>query len=89
MVPPKDHNTNELCDTCKFSHGEMMRRLGVALETAAGEPYAIVGSSPEIMVRVEGDRLVFDDPGPNGEETAPIANLYARFGSGRPNRFPA
>jgi succinyl-diaminopimelate desuccinylase len=30
-------------------------------------------------------RLVFDDPGPNGEETAPIANLYARFGSGRPN----
>jgi succinyl-diaminopimelate desuccinylase len=30
-------------------------------------------------------RLVFHDPGPNGEETAPIANLYARFGSGRPN----
>src|SRR3954471_18463467 len=30
-------------------------------------------------------RLVFDDPGPNGEETAPIANLYARFGEGRPN----
>src|SRR6059058_5895186 len=30
-------------------------------------------------------RLVFDDPGPNGEKTAPIANLYARFGSGRPN----
>ena len=30
-------------------------------------------------------RLVFDDPGPNGEETAPIANLYARFGQGRPN----
>src|SRR4051794_13530 len=30
-------------------------------------------------------RLVFDDPGPNGEETAPIANLYARLGEGRPN----
>ena len=30
-------------------------------------------------------RLVFDDPGPNGEKTAPIANLYARFGEGRPN----
>ena len=30
-------------------------------------------------------RLVFDDPGPDGEETAPIANLYARFGDGRPN----
>ena len=30
-------------------------------------------------------RLVFDDPGPNGEPTAPIANLYARWGSGRPN----
>lgn len=30
-------------------------------------------------------RLVFDDPGPNGEETAPIANLYARIGTGRPN----
>ena len=30
-------------------------------------------------------RLVFDDPGPNGEPTAPIANLYARFGEGRPN----
>jgi succinyl-diaminopimelate desuccinylase len=30
-------------------------------------------------------RLVFDDPGPNGENTAPIANLYARFGDGRPN----
>ena len=30
-------------------------------------------------------RLVFDDPGPNGEETAPIANLYARLGTGRPN----
>lgn len=29
--------------------------------------------------------LVFNDPGPNGEETAPIANLYARFGEGRPN----
>ena len=30
-------------------------------------------------------RLVFDDRGPNGEETAPIANLYARFGTGRPH----
>jgi len=30
-------------------------------------------------------RLVFNDPGPNGEETAPVANLYARFGEGRPN----
>ena len=30
-------------------------------------------------------RLVFDDPGPDGEKTAPIANLYARRGSGRPN----
>src|SRR6266700_250496 len=30
-------------------------------------------------------RLVFDDPGPDGAETAPIANLYARFGSGAPN----
>jgi succinyl-diaminopimelate desuccinylase len=30
-------------------------------------------------------RLVFDDSGPNGEETAPVANLYARFGEGRPN----
>jgi succinyl-diaminopimelate desuccinylase len=30
-------------------------------------------------------RLVFDGPGPNGEETAPITNLYARFGEGRPN----
>ena len=30
-------------------------------------------------------RLVFHDPGPNGEETAPIANLYARLGTGRPN----
>ncbi|MGE0259046.1 MAG: succinyl-diaminopimelate desuccinylase [Alphaproteobacteria bacterium] len=30
-------------------------------------------------------RLVFDDPGPDGEATAPIANLYARFGDGRPN----
>jgi succinyl-diaminopimelate desuccinylase len=30
-------------------------------------------------------RLVFDDPGPNGAKTEPIANLYARRGSGRPN----
>ena len=30
-------------------------------------------------------RLVFGDPGPNGEKTAPVANLYARFGEGRPN----
>jgi succinyl-diaminopimelate desuccinylase len=30
-------------------------------------------------------RLVFDDPGPNGEKTGPIANLYARLGTGRPN----
>src|SRR5205814_10358333 len=30
-------------------------------------------------------RLVFDDPGPNGEVTEPIANLYARYGTGRPN----
>ena len=30
-------------------------------------------------------RLVFNDPGPNGEATAAIANLYARCGSGRPN----
>jgi len=30
-------------------------------------------------------RLVFDDPAPDGEKTAPIANLYARFGTGRPN----
>src|SRR5690348_3707250 len=30
-------------------------------------------------------RLVFDDAGPNGEPTAPIVNLYARYGNGRPN----
>ena len=30
-------------------------------------------------------RLVFDDPGPRGEDADPIANLYARIGSGRPN----
>jgi succinyl-diaminopimelate desuccinylase len=30
-------------------------------------------------------RLVFDDPGPDGDKTAAIANLYARFGEGRPN----
>jgi succinyl-diaminopimelate desuccinylase len=30
-------------------------------------------------------RLVFDDPGPTGEASAPIANLYARFGTRRPN----
>jgi succinyl-diaminopimelate desuccinylase len=30
-------------------------------------------------------RLVFDDPGPDGEASAPIANLYARLGTGRPN----
>ena len=30
-------------------------------------------------------RLVFEEPGPNGEKTAPIANLYARRGIGRPN----
>jgi succinyl-diaminopimelate desuccinylase len=30
-------------------------------------------------------RLVFDDPGPDGGKTAPIANLYARYGTGRPN----
>src|SRR5207302_10526552 len=30
-------------------------------------------------------RLVFDDPGPDGVQSAPIANLYARFGTGRPN----
>src|SRR4051794_41448717 len=30
-------------------------------------------------------RLVFDDPRPNGEENAPVANLYARVGEGRPH----
>ena len=30
-------------------------------------------------------RLVFDDPAPNGDAAAPIVNLYARYGSGRPN----
>ena len=30
-------------------------------------------------------RLVFDDPGPDGAASAPIANLYARLGTGRPN----
>src|SRR3569832_53738 len=30
-------------------------------------------------------KLVCVGPGPNGEQTAPIANLYARFGEGRPN----
>jgi succinyl-diaminopimelate desuccinylase len=30
-------------------------------------------------------RLTFDDPGPNGEKADPIANLYARKGTGRPN----
>src|SRR5258707_10720734 len=30
-------------------------------------------------------RLVFGDPGPNGEKTEPIHNLYARWGTGRPN----
>jgi succinyl-diaminopimelate desuccinylase len=32
----------------------------------------------------ECHRLVFDDPGPNGA-IEPIANLYARLGTGRPN----
>jgi len=30
-------------------------------------------------------RLTFDDPGPNGEKADPIANLYARKGTGAPN----
>jgi succinyl-diaminopimelate desuccinylase len=30
-------------------------------------------------------RLTFADPGPNGEKSEPIANLYARWGGGRPN----
>src|SRR3954447_23141541 len=30
-------------------------------------------------------RLVFGDPGPNGEETPPIAQLYSHLGAGRPN----
>jgi succinyl-diaminopimelate desuccinylase len=30
-------------------------------------------------------RLTFDDPGPNGEKADPIANLYARKGTGSPN----
>jgi succinyl-diaminopimelate desuccinylase len=30
-------------------------------------------------------RLVFDDLGPDGAPAAPIANLYARHGGGRPN----
>jgi len=30
-------------------------------------------------------RLMFDDPGPDGAAGVPIANLYARLGTGRPN----
>jgi succinyl-diaminopimelate desuccinylase len=30
-------------------------------------------------------RLTFDEPGPNGDQADPIANLYARRGSGSPN----
>jgi succinyl-diaminopimelate desuccinylase len=30
-------------------------------------------------------RLTFDEPGPNGDKADPIANLYARRGSGSPN----
>jgi succinyl-diaminopimelate desuccinylase len=30
-------------------------------------------------------RLVFDDPGPDGEKADPIGNLYARLGNGHPN----
>ncbi len=30
-------------------------------------------------------RLVFDGPGPDGAASAPIANLYARLGTGHPN----
>lgn len=30
-------------------------------------------------------RLIFDEPGPNGEKADPIANLYARKGTSRPN----
>src|SRR5437868_854283 len=29
--------------------------------------------------------LTFAEEGPNGEKTEPIANLYARWGTGRPN----
>src|SRR5437773_2589718 len=48
------------------------------------------GALDIVAARLEGlgftcHRLVFDGPGPNGEDTAPIANLYARLGSGRPN----
>jgi succinyl-diaminopimelate desuccinylase len=44
----------------------------------------IVGSRLERLGFV-CHRLVFDDPGLQGEQTEPIANLYARFGTGRPN----
>jgi succinyl-diaminopimelate desuccinylase len=30
-------------------------------------------------------RLIFEEPGPNGEKADPIANLYARRGTGNPN----
>jgi succinyl-diaminopimelate desuccinylase len=48
------------------------------------------GALAIVAARLEGlgftcHRLVFDDPAPNGEKTEPIANLYARFGTGRPN----
>lgn len=48
------------------------------------------GALDIVASRLEGlgftcHRLTFDDPGPNGETTEPIANLYARLGAGRPN----
>ncbi len=48
------------------------------------------GALDIVAARLEGlgftcHRLVFDDPGPNGQTSEPIVNLYARRGAGRPN----
>jgi succinyl-diaminopimelate desuccinylase len=48
------------------------------------------GALEIVAARLEGlgftcHRLVFDDPGPDGEASAPIVNLYARLGTGHPN----
>jgi succinyl-diaminopimelate desuccinylase len=43
------------------------------------------GALSIVATRLEQLGFACHPPGPNGEKTAPIANLYARLGAGRPN----
>jgi len=78
---PQAPGNSLLIDPVAFA-AELIRRPSVTPKDEGA--LAVLGGRLE-QLGFSCHHLTFDEAGPNGEKADPIANLYARFGSGSPN----